>query len=126
MGLLFILQVIARIQMGSAGDEVCIAHTIIPYSKGIICGENGMISVYEYDAHNRANITYRRVWSVKVEETNARVCGLALSAAEDMVLCLMSNNRLVHFSFEEIGYMSADTVSSNVHTQVSPKPPYML
>lgn len=104
--------------MQPSGDEVCIAHTILPYSKGIICGESGAISFYEYD---KAHKTYRRYRSVKVEETNARVCGLALSVAENMLMCLLSTNRLVHLSFEELEEMSADTISSNVHTQVSPK-----
>lgn len=112
--------------MQSSGDEVRVAHSIIPYSKGIICGESGTISVYEYDTHDRAHKTYRRVRSVKVEDTNAQLCGLALSAAEDTLMCLLSNNRLIHFSVEDIDEMSADTVSSNIHTQVSPKSPYVL
>lgn len=114
---------IARIPMQSSGDEVCIAHTILPYSKGIICGESGKISFYEYD---KAHKTYRRYRSVRVEETNARVCGLALSVAEDMLMCLLSTNRLVHLSFDELDEMSAETVSSACHTQVSPKPLHML
>ncbi|KAG0613875.1 hypothetical protein M758_6G135700 [Ceratodon purpureus] len=107
-------EVIARIRMQSSGDEVCIAHTILPYSKGIICGESGKISFYEYD---KAHKTYRRYRSVRVEETNARVCGLALSVAEDMLMCLLSTNRLVHLSFDELDEMSAETVSSACHTQ---------
>lgn len=118
------MQVVARIPMQPWGDEVCVAHSIIPFSKGIICGENGAISLWEYD---RPQKTYRRFRFVKVEETNAQVCGLALSDAEDMLMCLLSSNRLVHFAIEDLTEMSADTVSPDVvHTKVTSQPLCML
>nr|PNR46824.1 hypothetical protein PHYPA_013944 [Physcomitrium patens] len=107
-------EVIAKIPMQESGDEVCIVQTILPYSKGFICGENGKVSVYDYDKDHK---TYKKVRSIKVEETNARVHGLALSSEEDVLICLLSTNRLIHLCFDEIDTMSADTVSKKVQAQ---------
>ncbi|XP_073392663.1 uncharacterized protein [Physcomitrium patens] len=109
-------EVIAKIPMQESGDEVCIVQTILPYSKGFICGENGKVSVYDYDKDHK---TYKKVRSIKVEETNARVHGLALSSEEDVLICLLSTNRLIHLCFDEIDTMSADTVSKKVQAQQS-------
>lgn len=105
--------------MQRVDNEACVAHTMIPYSKGIICGENqGLISLYEYNTEDRAHITYRRTHSVKVDDTNAQVCGVSLSEAEDMLICALSNSQLSYFSFEDVDELSATTMSTYIQTQV--------
>lgn len=114
----FASQVIAKIPLQEPGDDVCVAQSILPYSKGLICGESGKVSIYD---HDKTQKTYNKVRSIKVEETNARIHGLALSSEEDVLMCLLSTNRLIHLNFDDIESMSADSVSHKVQTQVFPK-----
>ncbi|XP_073395494.1 uncharacterized protein [Physcomitrium patens] len=107
-------KIVARIPMQNCGDQARVAHSILQYSKGLICGESGAISMYDYD---KALKTYRKVRSVKVEESNGRVCGLALSPTEDVLLCSLSSNHIIHLFLRDVDTMSSDSVSHLVHTQ---------
>ena len=106
-------QVIETIPMYSEGSEKCMAYSVISYSQGFICGENGAISIYERGRH-----TYKKVRSIKVDESFSPVYGLDLSPEEDVLVCIVSTNRFIHLPFRNVDVMSAEVVSEEVQTEV--------
>lgn len=98
------------------GGDVCPIYVVIQYSKGFICGENGMISVYQREGMRK---TYKKIRQFKVEESGAQVCALALSPTEEVLVCTVASNHLIHLPFQQVDVLSADHVSREVSKEVS-------
>ncbi|KAH8948197.1 hypothetical protein BDL97_11G082700 [Sphagnum fallax] len=95
----------------SSGSRVGVANIAMQCSIGFICGEDGYVSIYEYDG---AKKNYRKVRSIKVDESRAQVCGLALSPAEDVLVCTMANNTLTYLPYQQLYFLSTDSVPKEV------------
>jgi hypothetical protein len=99
----------------SSGSRVGVANVAMQCSIGFICGEDGYVSIYEYEG---AKKNYRKVRSIKVDESRAQVCGLALSPAEDVLVCTMANNTLIYLPYQQLYFLSTDSVPKEVATEV--------
>ncbi|CAK9258476.1 unnamed protein product [Sphagnum jensenii] len=95
----------------SSGSRVGVANIAMQCSIGFICGEDGYVSIYEYEG---AKKNYRKVRSIKVDESRAQVCGLALSPAEDVLVCTMANNTLTYLPYQRLYFLSTDSVPKEV------------
>ena len=99
----------------SSSDGSSSAEIIILYSKGIICGETcGTISVYEKVVKEGL----KKVSSFKVDKNGAKVCGLALSANEEVLVCILDNNHLLNLPFQHRDLFKLDEVPKEVVCQV--------
>jgi hypothetical protein len=72
-----------------SGNRVGVVNVVVQCSIGLIYGEDGYLSIYDYE---RTKKNYRKVLSTKVDENKAQVYGLVLSLVKDVLACTMANN----------------------------------
>lgn len=103
----------------SSSDGSNTAEIIILYSKGIICGETcGTISVYEKVDEKEVKEGLKKVSSFKVDKNGAKVCGLALSSNEEVLVCILDNNHLLNIPFQHRDLFKLDEVPKEIVCQV--------
>ncbi|CAK9865196.1 unnamed protein product [Sphagnum jensenii] len=107
-------EIVATIATGEGGGTV--AETIVQYSKGFVCGEaGGFISVYS--KQDGEDINFKKIQSIKVDNSGVKVRSMALSPNEDLLVFTLENQQLISLPFQSIDMFKANDVPKDLNIQ---------
>jgi len=89
------------------GSRVGVANVAMQCSIGFIYGEDGYVSIYEYEGTKK---NYMKVQSTKVDENKAQVYRLVLSLVKDVLACTMANNTFTYLPYQQLYFLSTNLI----------------
>jgi len=96
---------VASIITQRSGSRVGVVNVAMQCSIGFIYGEDGYVSIYEYEGTKN----YMKVRSTKMDENKAQVYGLVLSLVKDVLVCTMANNNFTYLLYQQLYFLSTNS-----------------
>lgn len=114
-----VLQVVCTIPTGGNNEPGPVVEVIVLYSKGFLCGEQGgNVSMWERVEEAEIKESFKRVKSFKVDSSKGRICCMAISPNEDMLVCALDNNILITIPFQNEFLFKENEVPKDILVQV--------